>query len=136
MGIVFENITWDQVTLWSKMLAKMLVDKNSLQMIPLERGGLIIAGIMSHWGCEIIAATELHSSLNCIFVDDIACTGQTVARYQRLRPVAVLVKRYNVKPEPEFWVEEIHHDRYVLFPWQDEAMERKQIETIGFRTKG
>jgi hypoxanthine phosphoribosyltransferase len=125
----FLRISWTETMLFCKILAKQLVTAKKINISPWDRGGHIVAGILSHYGCDIVPKTHQTD----VIVDDIACTGETIQSFGGYA-VAVLIMRRTCSPVPDFWAKQVIGPRYVLFPWQDEETERQQIAEKGFRT--
>ncbi len=116
----FHRVSWDDVNSMSKHLAGLLPGKI---IIPWERGGLVVTGIMVHYGCSI---TIDHRQADVI-VDDIADTGETVYKLRQLRiQVATLIVRKGCSTLPDFWALELDTEKYILFPWENEAEVLKQ----------
>lgn len=122
----FKKITWDQVHEWSIELAKQLCKANRTYIYPWDRGGYVVAGILSHYDCTV---ANNHKAADVI-VDDIADTGMTMVTLFK-QPAAVLIMRKGCVPEPAYSAFVETSLDYILFPWQDEEKERQAIEDSG-----
>lgn len=127
--IEFDCYTWDDVNKLCIELAKHLCAAGSTITFPWNRGGYIVAGILSHYGCTLANSAAAAD----VIVDDIADTGRTMATLFK-QDAAVLIVRKGCVPYPTFAAKVIEHKNYVLFPWQDEETERREIATGGYST--
>jgi len=119
------KITWDQVIEGAKELAKQYQGK---KIWGVPRGGIIVAAIMAHHGCELAPVAAVAD----VIVDDIADTGRTLAAVvlTTRQECGVLFKRSGCNYIPDYTVNIMYDKGYVLFPWENEE-EAKRIEASG-----
>lgn len=128
----FYRISWVEVNEMSIYLARQVQGK---KLYPIERSGLIVAGIMSHHGCELAGSPERAD----VYVDDIVDTGETIGRLQKRtgfclnKPVAALIVRKGCAPMPTYWARHLVTKAYVLFPWEDEHAAIEQLKQGSFK---
>ncbi len=105
------RISWPEVMQSAINLARRLKGK---KIWGIPRGGLVVAAIMSYYGCPLANTYESCS----VVIDDIADTGKTLSVLHRT--TAVLVVRNSCSPLPHYWSMMVETKQYILFPWEDE----------------
>ena len=128
---ITRNVTWDEIEeLVDKLAAilhnyaveesnKILPDKNKCRVWGIPRGGIIIAALLAHRGFEL--AYRTYPCAGEIIVDEIADTGETLHGFAErgiVNKTAALFVRYNCKHWPDFAVEVVNDDKYLLMPWE------------------
>lgn len=121
-------VTWKQVEDYVDAVVTH-VKKNN---IPIDgvfgppRGGLIFAVMLSH---RLHVPLLMHPYGNCLIVDDIADTGQSLIHYRRMEmlldPFFITtmfwVRTSSVKPD--FYWKEKKTDAWVVYPWENQETE-------------
>jgi len=105
------KVNWEQLNQLIILLANKLEGQ---KVFGVPRGGLVIASILTHYGCT---QTDTAGQASVI-VDDIADTGITLARW-RPRLTATLMVRKGCTPMPYYWVLMLNTEDYVLFPYEN-----------------
>lgn len=125
----FYRISWDAVMQMSIELARMLHGKRIFGM---ARGGLVVTSLMSFYHeCTLAGGYEDADWV----VDDVACTGKTLAEVKRV-PTAALITRHSCEHLPTQTIITLYTDDYILFPWEDEkVIEEHFAQGSGFRSR-
>ncbi len=93
----------------------------------ISRGGLVPAVVLSH---KIGVPITFDASEDFVlFIDDISDEGKSLTHYTSLSKsytTATLFIKKDTEFVPDFYIEEVDRDTWVLFPWEkeDEPMER------------
>ena len=91
---------------------------DSLYAIP--RGGYPFAVALSHrWNMKLLSSPNQNS----ILVDDIADSGETIARVREEEfeclPAVTILKRYDCDTTNLYFDELLRTDVWIVFPWED-----------------
>ncbi len=135
-------ITWAELSDAVQTLAKMLSGK---KVYGIPRGGAIVAGMLSYWGCELVELLNPHFPVGyaelfgldeIIVVDDIADEGKTLAKWREKGfMTAALFVRRECKPQPNYFVKVIDEGDYILFPYED-PVKAQALEDSGVYRDG
>jgi xanthine phosphoribosyltransferase len=127
-----EHVTWTDIDLACRMIAIWLKKTNEannrapLAIIPVMRGGLIPATILSHQlNLPVIMGTATPATPstagNFLVVDDITDTGKTFKELKELFPNALYVSLY-AKPKglpyADISFKIVAQDCWLVFPWE------------------
>ena len=105
---------WKEVEYFVEQLAKEL-PKNITGVYGIPRGGLCLAVMLSHkLNIPLLAAP----SKNCVVIDDIADTGETLYHYRgKGYYIATMYYHKQSKVVPDFWYKEKTNE-WIVFPWE------------------
>ena len=105
---------WKEVEYFIEQLAKEL-PKNITGVYGIPRGGLCLAVMLSHkLNIPLLAAP----SKNCVVIDDIADTGETLYHYRgKGYYIATMYYHKQSKVVPDFWYKEKTNE-WIVFPWE------------------
>lgn len=106
------NVTWYDV---DKFVKELSIPKGTTGVYGIPRGGNVLATMISYyWNLPLLQAP----TRNCIVVDDIADTGQTLVHYQT-KGYYIITMYYHKDSVvvPDYWKHE-KFDDWVIFPWE------------------
>lgn len=105
---------WKEVEYFVEQLAKEL-PKNITGVYGIPRGGLCLAVMLSHkLNIPLLAAP----SKNCVVIDDIADTGETLYHYRgKGYYIATMYYHKQSRVVPDFWYKEKTNE-WIVFPWE------------------
>ena len=122
-----ERVTWDQVGQYLNEIALMVDKDKCTGVYGIPRGGLVLAAWLSH---KLYKPLLLAPCNNCIIIDDICDSGESLMHYARQSstPVGERDKGYfittmyhrenklGIKPDYYFALKE---DKWIVFPWEE-----------------
>lgn len=107
-------VTWEEVEEFIEQLSKELPD-NISGVYGIPRGGLCLAVMLSH---KINKPLLQAPHKDCIVIDDIADTGETLIHYKSKNYyIATMYYHKQSKVVPDFWYKE-KTDKWITFPWE------------------
>lgn len=118
-------VSWDEVedAVSSIVQLQETCPINASGVYGLPRGGLVLAVMLSHQlDLPLLAAP----AENCIIVDDICDSGESLLHYVRNSSSPVQKQRRTFtmfyKPQacvtPNFYYQEVPQDTWIVFPWE------------------
>ncbi len=122
MTVEKEFVTWGDIEEYVRKVAEFYKDSNVSGVFGIPRGGIIYAVLLSH----IMNIPMLMSaSENCIIVDDIADSGETLIHYQNNSAgnkknnyhITTMYYQESSSVKPEFYYKE-KKDKWIVFPWE------------------
>lgn len=126
---VFHFMEWETVhnLVWS--LSKQIVESNIRfsVILPIHRGGMTVAHMLSHY-CGINIALNYNDLVgNILLVDDIVNTGNTITKYKKIiyessnttiATLCLLRQNRKLTFPIEFIGEDVSCDEFIVFPWE------------------
>ena len=118
-------LSWEDVETLVKVISDQ-IDRTKIKYIyGLSRGGLIPAVMLSHLTGIPYTKTPVTKGKECIIVDDICDTGQTLKEWTD-HPIAVLYhKPHTACVTPLIWGKIYIGNSWIIYPW-----ERNDSQTI------
>ena len=115
--------SWKEFMKSVEIIANYLKNKNVDIIYGIPRGGMPLAVTLSH-KCNIQLCTNIEelTNQNILFVDDICDSGNTLKKYKEYFSNALFItihKRYNSTIIPDFFVNEIKNDDWVIYSWEE-----------------
>ena len=107
-------VTWDMAKAFVEAVSDICAEKHFEGVYGFPRGGLPLAVWISHRGKVPLL---LAPSKNCLIVDDIADTGQTLLKYKDSHYIATMFYHRQSAVVPAFWMFE-KKDEWIIFPWE------------------
>ena len=116
MNYVF--LRWQDFDIMIKELAKKVkVSGEKFSAIyGIPRNGLMIAVPLSH---KLKLPLVMYPTLDTLVVDDRSHTGKTLAS-MRNKKIATLYNTKGTAVEPNWFVEYMNRDDWVVFPWEED----------------
>lgn len=135
-------VTWNQFEEDCRILANKIAEDRAVipGILAVTRGGLFVAGIISHLlnirnvqtlclesysSCKKRQELIQHNNIETIptdflVVDDLVDSGGTLNYINNLgfEDSAVVYRKSSTRCEPSFFVEEMPADRWIVFPWE------------------
>lgn len=114
-------VTWEEVENFVVQTCKFLEErgKKPFGVFGLPRGGLCIATILSY---RLDIPLLLAPAKNCLIVDDISDTGETLLHYKNSTystyDIATMYYRKGSLVKPDFFTAE-KTDEWIVFPWEE-----------------
>ena len=119
------HVSWDQVDAFIEKVIDRYKDVEDLSGVyGVPRGGYFLAGLLSE---KMDIAWLVAPHKNCIVIDDIADTGETLIHYDRNSSGLDGRKKYHIvtmyyneqlsKVVPECYYD-LKTDRWIVFPWE------------------
>lgn len=118
-------VTWENVESFVTEVAKMYKNKNVSGVYGIPRGGIILASLLSY---KLDIPMLLAPAKNCIIIDDIADTGETLCHYAKNSSGGGESKGYHIVTmfykeisvvKPEFFMF-FKEDKWIVYPWEDD----------------
>lgn len=118
-----EYVSWQDVTDFLNTVADHYKDANITGVYGFPTGGAIMAAILSK---RMDIAWLMAPSGNCIIIDDIADSGETLLHYDR-NSSGEKRKNYHIVTmywketslvKPEFY-SKIKTDKWIVYPWEN-----------------
>ena len=124
MTVTKEYVTWQDVEAYVQEVANRYKDSNIPGVYGIPRGGLIYAVLISH---KMHIPMLMSAVENCIIVDDIADTGETLIHYQNNSSgdgknkyhITTMYYREGSTVKPEYYYRE-KKDKWIVYPWENE----------------
>jgi len=122
-----ERITWSQVNAYLNQVVSKVKGSKITGVYGIPRGGLVLAAWLSH---KLYVPLLSAPSDNCIIIDDICDSGETLVHYVNQTSTAVEENRKNyfvttmyfrkneLNVEPDFYFG-IKEDKWIVFPWEE-----------------
>ena len=82
----------------------------------LPRGGLPIAVHLSH---HLKLPLLLEARDDCIIVDDISDSGNTLMKYKGKYPIVTVLCKKKTLVVPDIFIEMVAEEVWIVFPWED-----------------
>lgn len=120
----YQIITWEEWIVACKKLSTQLPKKSSICFIP--RGGLFVAGTLLYINplLRLWVNNPLLAPSPAVIVDDVCCSGKTAQNIRTFCKAgkdlffgAVFYRKSSIEI-PDYFGEEIDHEKYLLFPWE------------------
>ena len=122
MTVEKEFVTWGDIEEYVRKVAEFYKDSNVSGVFGIPRGGIIYAVLLSHIMNipMLMSATE-----DCIIVDDIADSGETLIHYQNNSSgnkknkyhITTMYYKESSSVKPEFYFKE-KKDKWIVYPWE------------------
>lgn len=110
-----EFVTWEDVNNYTDAVARELKDSNVTGVYGIPRGGLIFAVMLSH---KMNIPLLLAPCKDCIVVDDISDTGNTLVHYKHSRYyITTMFYHRQSKVVPNLWYKE-KKNSWIVYPWE------------------
>lgn len=111
-----ELVTWSNIDNYINSLVNVIKDKSFTGVYGIPRGGLIFAVILSH---KLNIPLLMAPCDNCIIIDDIADTGQTLKHFKENKSYYIATMFYHKQSivVPDFWYRE-KTDNWIVYPWE------------------
>ena len=118
------NVTWNDVVTFVENVAKHYKDATISGVYGIPRGGIILASLLSY---RLDVPMLLAPSKNCIVIDDISDTGETLLHFDRNSSDNGKKKGYHIVTmfykkgslvKPEFYMFE-KTNSWIVYPWED-----------------
>ena len=118
------KVTWNDVEFFVRTVANLYRDAKITGVYGIPRGGIILASLLSY---RLDVPMLLAPCRNCIVIDDISDTGETLLHFDRNSSDNGKNKGYHIvtmfyKKEslvkPEFYMYE-KTDAWIVYPWED-----------------
>lgn len=120
-------VTWDDITAACEHIAPVAISRGIQAILPVLRGGLVPATILSY-RTDIPIPMAINLSTICfrnprddiMILDEVAGSGETMRRTREFYPNAWFVALYlkpNAADACHWWVHEVPQDRWLEFPW-------------------
>ena len=109
-------LTWNDIEnfiLW--LINKIKIENKSyVGIYGIPKGGNIIATILSYrLNIPLLSAP----AKNCLIVDEISATGETLKPYQSRYDIATMHYYYKSLVKPTYFYKEIT-DEWIIYPWE------------------
>ena len=117
-------ITWELVENFIDEIIEHYKDSGITGVYGIPRGGIILASILSY---RMNVPMLLAPHKNCIIIDDISDTGETLLHYDRNTSEGGVKKGYHIvtmffregsSVVPEFYKYK-KTDRWIVYPWEE-----------------
>lgn len=110
-----EYITWQDVEIFVDQIAEAYADMPPAGVYGVPRGGLVLAVMISHR----LAIPLLQAPFdNCLIVDDIINTGETIAHFDRMGyDIATLCLGAESTVKPKLFYKMREAD-WITYPWE------------------
>ena len=142
LGQPFRFLTWDEIYEKLHLLAKHVEKKHITNVWGVPRNGQLITLLLSHMIKDLNLCqspnsfkSETNHAVYPTIVDDIYDTGNTLSPYvsKGYETLCLFRRQHPGEPtgfwekpkSPDFWVEEITDNSYLVFPWEEEALQQK-----------
>lgn len=117
-------VSWSDIELFIDKVSNEYKDKNITGVYGLPRGGLIFAVMLSH---KMNIPLLMAPTENCIIIDDICDSGESLVHYYRnssgneLNKYHIVTMYYkdNELVQPEFYMNK-KEDKWIVYPWEVE----------------
>lgn len=114
-------LSWNDIILYCHNISNFLKNKNITGLIPIPRGGIIPAALISYeLNIPIKNKIELNSD---VIIDEIVDSGITLKKIKKLYPnnlfICLHVNKINfklIKIKPDYFCDYV--DKYVIYPWE------------------
>lgn len=121
------TLSWDAIAEATRELVPHVLSRGITRIIPVARGGLVPATILSyHTGIPILEiavsgmVTFRHFQSDIMLLDEVCGSGETFRRLEEYYPSAWRVALY-LKPAGrdicQWHVHEVPQDHWLCFPW-------------------
>lgn len=130
MSEILENYvvhaTWSDVDEYLNQIVEMINHEKRSGVYGIPRGGLVLASWLAH---KLYVPLLFAPSPNCIIIDDICDSGETLLHYIKnsSNPDAennyfITTMFYRANNDfgvaPDFYFKE-KHDKWIVFPWEE-----------------
>ena len=117
-----EIVSWQEIEEYINEVITYYHDKKITGVYGLARGGLIFAVILSHKLNIPLLSAPIE---NCIIVDDICDSGESLIHYQNNTSgngkhkyhITTMFYKQNDLVEPELWYKR-KDDKWIVYPWE------------------
>ena len=120
-----QRVTWSDVGDYLNRIAERIDPHDYSGVYGIPRGGLVLAAWLSH---KLYLPLLFAPSPNCIIIDDICDSGETLLHYVRnsSNPDAnnnyfittMFYKENNLEIKPDFYYKN-KEDNWIVFPWEE-----------------
>ena len=118
------RIEWKDIEEYVNYVCDFYKDKNVTGVYGLPRGGLIFAVLISH---KLNIPMLMAPVENCIIVDDICDSGESLVHYQKNSSgneeykyhITTMFYKENKLVKPELWFRE-KQESWIVYPWEVE----------------
>ena len=116
------NVSWQDIEEYINYVYDFYKDKNITGVYGLPRGGLIFAVLLSH---KLDIPMLMAPVENCIIIDDICDTGESLLHYQNNSSgdrankyhITTMFYKKNDLVKPELWFKE-KENKWIVYPWE------------------
>ena len=117
-------VSWEEVEEFIAKVIEHFKDSNISGVYGIPRGGIVLASILSY---KMNVPMLLAPYKNCIIIDDIADTGETLLHYDRNSSENGVKKGYHIvtmfyketsQVKPEFYMH-LKTDKWIVYPWEE-----------------
>lgn len=116
------NVNWNDIIEYIDKVKEFYQNKNITGVYGIPRGGLILSVLISH---KLNIPMLMAPVENCIIVDDICDSGETLIHYQNNSSgdkkckyhITTMFYKKNNLVKPEFWYKE-KKDSWIVYPWE------------------
>ena len=118
-----EYVSWEDVTTFVQKVWELCTTINVSGVYGVPRGGLVLAVLISHaLNIPLLAAP----CENCIIVDDICDSGETLLHYYKNSSgdgkknyylVTMYYKENDLGVKPDFYIKN-KEEKWIVFPWE------------------
>lgn len=113
-----KQASWEECEDFAECVAAICRTRKFSGVYGVPRGGLVLAVMVSHVaGLPMLMAP----CADCLIVDDIADTGETLAKYAGREYIATLYYRRGCSYVPNFWLKEKVDGEWIVFPWEEKC---------------
>ena len=122
-----ERVTWEQVNDYLNNIVKNVSTIDCTGVYGIPRGGLVLAAWLSH---KLYVPLLSAPSPNCIIIDDICDSGESLMHYARQSStpanekdkgyfITTMYYRHNdLGIEPDYYFA-LKGDKWIVFPWEE-----------------
>lgn len=108
-------VTFKEVETFVKEVTKICNQHKFSGIFAPPRGGLVFGVWLSNiTGLPML----LHPQKECLIIDDIADTGETLKRYSGKCFIATMFYNKECSYVPNFWIYE-KDNKWIVFPWEE-----------------
>lgn len=116
-------VTWQEVDEFINDVIKYYQDVTISGVYGIPRGGIILASILSY---RMDIPMLMAPAKDCIVIDDIADSGETLLHYDRNSSAGGVKKGYHIvtmffketsSVKPEFF-KHLKTDKWIVYPWE------------------
>jgi len=118
-----EIVSWQDIEDYINAVNNLYKNKDITGVYGIPRGGLIFATILSH---KMNIPLLLAPKENCIIIDDICDTGESLLHYYKDSSgtktnkyhITTMYYKKNNLVKPEYYLKE-KEDKWVVYPWEE-----------------
>lgn len=119
-----EYVSWKDIENYINKIEDFYKDKNITGVYGIPRGGLIFAVLLSH---KMNIPLLLAPVENCIIIDDICDTGESLLHYYKDSSgtktnkyhITTMYYKNNMLVKPELYIKN-KEDKWIVYPWEVE----------------